>query len=137
MSSHILPTANTPVAKATLPPEALALLWRWSPEAVKEALKHTGVPPKLDIQGMMNAAFSIDGPALTAQVFEVAIGNRVRELDDTPLILPVGEVTSVELSGQFLLMLLANRMDLLTERVVNLPTPGADPAQLTIPDLPE
>ena len=109
--------------------------WRWTVEAVKAALAAAGTPPNLDIQSMLNAAFSVDGPALTGEVFAVLIGDRVRELDAEPFILPVADVSSVELSGQFLLMLLTGRLDALIPRVISLDAPVAPPddaAQLSL-----
>lgn len=94
---------------------------------MKAALDHAGIPPRLDIQAMLNAAFAVDGPNLTAMVFEVAIGDRVAALDATPHPLTIpAQVRVVELTGQFLLMLLGDRMDLLHPRLLSgtPPAPG-------------
>lgn len=111
------------------------MAWRWTVPAIKSALEHAGVPPKLNMQAMLSAAFAVDGPELTANVFEIAVGTRVRELDADPILMPIPDgVTTVQINGQFLLMLLANRLDLLQPERKALPGEPdvVDPAQETL-----
>lgn len=110
--------------------EAMQLVWHWSREAVTAALAAAGRPPTLDIQGMLNAAFAVDGPNLTAQVFEVMMANRMAELNATPHILNTQGAAGVALNGQFLLALLSGDWSIIAPKKIAVETP-ADPAQLS------
>lgn len=112
---------DEPNAPPATPPTG-GVNWLWSVEAVKAALLASGTPPNLDIQSMLNAAFAIDGAPLCGEIFAGMIGDRVRELDATPYILPVESVAAVEITGQFLLLLLTGRLDQM--RAVHKPMPA-------------